>query len=98
MTPASHGQFSILRRFAALTTPRDSKDVCEITACVGRLLGYVDARIASLGVLRQHTEQQEYDRAIRVISDEIGTETLVKLMALGAAMSEDRAVEYALSI
>jgi hypothetical protein len=48
--------------------------------------------------LRQYTEQQEYDRVFRVLSDEIGAETLAKLMALGAAMSEDQAVEYALSL
>jgi tetratricopeptide (TPR) repeat protein len=63
-----------------------------------RLLGYVDARLSGLEALRQHTEQQEYDKMLAALRDALGEDQLAKLMAEGATWTEDRAVVEGLAI
>ena len=57
-----------------------------------RILGFVDARIASLEALREYTEQHEYDAVIPLLRDALGEDALANLMAEGSAWSEDRAI------
>lgn len=61
------------------------------------LLGFVDARLASLEVQREYTEQQEYDRMISALSATIGAR-LPEVMALGGEWTEDGAVAVALEL
>ncbi|MGA8098582.1 MAG: adenylate/guanylate cyclase domain-containing protein [Candidatus Cybelea sp.] len=63
-----------------------------------RLLGYVDARLDAIEASRQHTEQQEHDKMLPALRDALGGDQLAKLMAEGAAWSEDQAVAEALEI
>ena len=57
-----------------------------------RILGFVDARLAAMGSARAE-EQQEYDRVLNLLGDAVGADALGKLMAAGAAMTEEQAVE-----
>ena len=70
----------------------------ETFARGARSIGYVDARIASLGLSRGYADQQEYNRVIDLLRDEIGADHLENLLADGAAMTNGAAIEYALSI
>lgn len=58
------------------------------------LLGFVDARLASLEARREHTEQQEYERVKSAMLETFG-ERLPALMALGGEWTEDSAVAVA---
>jgi hypothetical protein len=86
-----------LTAIAALSTPGDGKVSAARFDNAARLLGYVDARTADLGVSRQYAEQQEYDRVLRALRCKIDTKDLVRLMAGGAVMTADQAVECVLS-
>jgi tetratricopeptide (TPR) repeat protein len=59
------------------------------------LLGFVEARLKSLGVRRDYTERQEYERVVVALRSAL-REGLDKLMALGAQWSEEAAVAVAL--
>ncbi|HEY5425204.1 MAG TPA: tetratricopeptide repeat protein, partial [Candidatus Tumulicola sp.] len=61
-----------------------------------RILGFVDARLIALETSRKYTEQQERDALLTALREAIGAAALDDLMAAGAAMSEDRAVEESL--
>ena len=63
-----------------------------------RILGFVDARLAALGSGRFTVQEQEYDRVLAVLRDAMGAELVANLMADGAAMTEDQAVEEALAV
>jgi predicted ATPase len=96
----------------ALTLSRDVEDHVQVAFTVqhlaaiarndraraARLLGYADARLTVLEVARWHTERQEYDKLLPTLRDALGEDELAKLMAEGAAWSEDRAVEEALKV
>jgi len=60
------------------------------------LLGFVEARLSSLGVRRDYTEQQEYERVVVALRIALG-ERLGKLVALGAQWTEEAAVAFAVS-
>jgi predicted ATPase/class 3 adenylate cyclase len=62
------------------------------------LLGYVDARLAALEVVREFTEQQEYDKMLPALRDALGDDELAKLIKKGATWSEDQAVAEAMLI
>jgi predicted ATPase/class 3 adenylate cyclase len=67
-------------------------------ARAARLLGYVDAHLAALETLREHTERQEYEAILAALSRAFASEELRKLMEEGGAWSEDEAVTEALLI
>jgi predicted ATPase/transcriptional regulator with XRE-family HTH domain len=67
-------------------------------ARAARLLGYVDVRFSALGAPRQYTEQQEYDRVLEALRETFGADEFQRLMADGTTMTEDRAVEEAISV
>jgi predicted ATPase len=83
---------------AALRPAADEEPSRSDRLRVARLLGYVDACLNGLEALRQYTEQQEYDKMLAALRDALGKDQLLKLMAEGAAWSEDQAVGEALSI
>jgi predicted ATPase/transcriptional regulator with XRE-family HTH domain len=59
------------------------------------LLGFVDARLASLEARREYTERQEYERMLQALNAAFGSGRLDELMALGAEWTEDGAVAVA---
>jgi predicted ATPase len=90
-----------LQHSAAITGLRPREDEAradEEPARAALLLGYANARLVALDVKRQYTEQQEYDKLLPALRDALGDDELQKLMADGAAWSEDRAVAEALLV
>ena len=91
----SPGGISVLERGIRRAPYRDTVALlCE--ALDPRLAGYIDVRIAALGTVRQATEQIEYDRMLDILANTFDADELQTLMADGAAMDEDRAIEEAL--
>jgi len=62
------------------------------------VLGFVDARLAGLGAERQYTEQQEYDCTFAFLGAMLGADRFAALMAAGATMSEEEAIDQALIV
>jgi tetratricopeptide (TPR) repeat protein len=60
-----------------------------------RLFGFIDARMNHLEHQREHTEEQEYERAMAVLRNKFHDGELERLMAEGARLSEDNAVAEA---
>jgi predicted ATPase/DNA-binding XRE family transcriptional regulator len=63
-----------------------------------RLFGFVDAHLATMGGIGHSGLQREYDRALAVLHDAIDAGDLVHLMAAGAIMIEDEAIDQAHAI
>lgn len=86
-----------LQHLAAVAAlrPQDIPE-CRATACIkaARILGYVDALENPLWP----GEQREHDRVISVLRDTIGAGELTKLMAEGAAMTQEQAIATAVEI
>jgi len=61
------------------------------------LLGYADARVDALQMIREYTEQHEYDEAVASLRAALGEGRVGMLMSEGAAWNEDRAVAQALN-
>jgi predicted ATPase/class 3 adenylate cyclase len=62
-----------------------------------RLLGYVDAEYDQRAIRREFTEQWGYDKLLAALRETLSADEIKELTAEGAAWSEDRAVEEALS-
>jgi predicted ATPase len=62
-----------------------------------RLLGYVDAQFAKLGVHRDTSELFTYDRLRQSLAGSFGAEQIQVLLDDGASLDEERAVEEALT-
>ena len=82
----------VLQHFAAMAALQGRKLEQAAT-----LLGFVDARLTSLGARRDFTERQEHERAIAVLKSTF-REQLEKLMALGAQWSDEAAATAALEL
>jgi tetratricopeptide (TPR) repeat protein len=63
-----------------------------------RILGFVDARLASLESAREYTEQKEYERLFAVLGTSLGVEQRDALIREGASWVEALAVAEALAI
>jgi predicted ATPase/transcriptional regulator with XRE-family HTH domain len=63
-----------------------------------RLFGFVEARRTELGISLDYGLRQEYNRALAVLRDAIGTDELTHLMIAGASMTEDEAVAQAYAL
>jgi tetratricopeptide (TPR) repeat protein len=87
-----------LAAVAALRPQGKAERTFEEHARAVRIMGFVDARVAVLGVARWYTEQQEYDRVLAVLRGAVGAAELADLMVAGAEMTEDQAIEEALII
>ena len=64
---------------------------------VARVLGFADARMAAMGSARGSANVFNRERALAALHDQIGEDAVAELMALGAAMTQDEAVEEALA-
>jgi tetratricopeptide (TPR) repeat protein len=62
------------------------------------VIGYVDARIATLGCPREYTEQQEYDRVRTALERVLGQHDVERFVTAGAAMSQDAAAAVAVAL
>ncbi|MEO6834488.1 MAG: hypothetical protein ABI231_01085 [Candidatus Tumulicola sp.] len=83
---------------AALRVPIAAEGSTEIRSHAARLLGFSDARIAAMGSGRQPADQRVYDRALAALHDAMGADTVASLMAEGAVMTEEQAVDEALAL
>ncbi len=63
-----------------------------------KLLGYVDACTVLAGIFREYTDQQEYDRVLAALRATVPSDDLAQLMAQGATLTPQRAIELALSV
>ncbi len=82
-----------LQHLGAIATLRDG----SASPKTARIFGFVDARLAALGSTRMHNqEQSEYDRALAVLRDSLGSERVAELMKSGAAMTQPDVVKEAL--
>ncbi|MFY9886565.1 MAG: hypothetical protein WAL67_04145 [Candidatus Cybelea sp.] len=63
-----------------------------------RILGFVDARLAAMGSIREQVSQQMRSRVRALLRNALGTDAVVQLMTEGAAMTEEQTVEEALII
>jgi hypothetical protein len=61
-----------------------------------RLLGFLDASFEATGATR-NLDVEERDRALAALRDALGADSVAKLMAEGAAMTEEQAVAEASS-
>jgi tetratricopeptide (TPR) repeat protein len=105
LSAARDAQFSVglawtLQHLAAIAVLRTSADVPVVEDCrrAARILGYADARLSALEVLRGYTEQQEYDAMIPALRDALDGDELSKLMAEGSTWNEDQAVAEAMLV
>jgi hypothetical protein len=64
-------------------------------AKAGQVLGFVDARLEALASGRDFIERPQYERVLAVLRETLGSDALAKLMAAGATMNADQAVEEA---
>ena len=92
--------FSI-QHLAAVATLRSRDDQRQArtdrTRAV-RLLGYVDARVATLDARREHTEQREYDAILPLLCEAVGRHEFAILTSEGRAWTEDRAIAEAMLV
>jgi non-specific serine/threonine protein kinase len=86
-----------LAAIAALRAGDNSTDRLVDLQRAASVLGFVNARLAERGRLREYTEQQEYDKMLPVLRNELGAD-LDALMNEGKQWSEDQAVAVALKI
>jgi predicted ATPase/class 3 adenylate cyclase len=84
-----------LQHLAAVDTLRPGANERSLKERAASLLGYVDARLATLQALREYTEQQQYDAMLPLLRDALGADELLRLLGKGSAWSEEQAVEEA---
>jgi hypothetical protein len=65
---------------------------------IGRLIGFVDACLTTIGDQAYFGLQRERDRALALLRNAIGKDILSQLMAAGATMTEDEAIDQAHAI
>ncbi len=87
-----------LAAIAALWPRVLGSDRCESQGRAARLLGFVDARYSELQLVREYTEQQEYDSMLAALRDELGFTRLTQLMDEGRTWNENQAVAEALLV
>jgi len=87
-----------MAEIAALRPRGEAKNPAAARTKTAQLLGFVDARFKALGSVRQYTSQPQYDRALVALREAVGDDELTKLMAEGAELTEEQAVEAALEL
>ncbi len=90
----------VLQHFAAIASLQHTLDDHPLGRKLEQaamLLGFIEARLRSLGARRDYTERQEHERVVAVLKSALG-EQLDKLMALGAQWSEEAAATAALEL
>src|SRR5579871_3755921 len=89
-----------LQRLAAIAALRPgdrAEESPEDRRRAARLLGYIDRRLEQLDAVREHTEQQEYEKMIAALKAVLSEHELAALREEGRALGEERAVTEALS-
>jgi Arc/MetJ family transcription regulator len=61
-------------------------------------MGYVDKRLGELEVIREYTEQQEYDKMTLALREALGAGELARLMQEGVGWNEDQAYAEAMLV
>ena len=72
----------------------ERKRVVQLQAAA--LVGFVDARLAELGSLRGHTDEQEHDRLVATLKRDLGNGSFSAAAAEGASFTVPAALEAAL--
>ena len=67
-------------------------------AKAGQVLGFVDARLEALASGRDFIELPQYERVLAVLRCAMGVDVVANLMAEGAAMTQEQAIETALAL
>lgn len=90
-----------VQHLAAIATlrPRVTRESVR-TAHEGaaQFLGFVDGRLTALGSTKFRQQQQQRDRSLAALCDTLGRKSVTRLMAAGAAMTEDQAIADALRL
>jgi predicted ATPase/transcriptional regulator with XRE-family HTH domain len=84
-----------LEHLAAIGVLRPKTTDHDACARAARILGFVDARLAAMGTIRQHTQRQEYGKVLAALHDALGADGVTELMAAGATMTEEQAIAQA---
>ncbi len=85
---------SVVQHLAAIDALRPDQEE-GVRARAARLLGFVNARLASLEASREHTEQLEYDAMVTALQANLGADRLARLIAEGEHWTEQRAIDEA---
>jgi predicted ATPase/DNA-binding XRE family transcriptional regulator len=83
---------------ACLRPEVPTEQSCRASAIAARILGFVDVRLAALASARYEWVQPQHDQALAALHDALGTDAVASLLAEGARMTENQAVEAALAI
>jgi hypothetical protein len=86
-----------LAAVAILDDDRRKRDA-PILRRAANILGFADESLIKMGLTRDATTQQEYDKIIMVLREAVGEGAAEKLMAAGKQWTEDQAVAEALAI
>ncbi len=89
--------FQHIAAIAALNVDSEQHPSAKKREQAAMLLGFVDARLRSLGANRDYTERQEYERAIAALRDAL-RDRFDAIVALGAEWKEDNAVAVAAAL
>jgi len=87
-----------LAAVAALRPSDGAERMREDRSRAARVLAYIDGRLTKLDAVREYTEQQEYDKMVIALSAVLCEDELATLREEGNLLTEERAVEEALSI
>ena len=90
-----------LQHFAAIAALRPKLDAAterRDAAYAGRLAGFVSARMATLGVMRDYTERIEYERISSALGQMLSDDERAAIFDDGAAWSDDRAAAEAILV
>ncbi len=87
-----------LGAIAALRPHAGAPRAAEARRQAARILGFSEARIAAVGSSLWPDDQLVYHQAVAVLGEAMGAATITKLMAEGAAMTEQQAIEEALVV
>jgi len=87
-----------LAAVAALRPHDDSLQGADDRARAARLTGFVDGRIAALEVMREYTEQHEYEVTLEALRAALSSDAIMAFMNDGRTWTLDQAVEVALRV
>jgi tetratricopeptide (TPR) repeat protein len=84
----------ILALVAVLKPPVEGRSTSEELAGAARLFGFLGPRL-SIVEPEKYGLQREYDRALAVLRGAVGADVVTQLMAAGATMTDDEAIDQA---
>jgi predicted ATPase/transcriptional regulator with XRE-family HTH domain len=88
----------LLAAVAALRPRPDAEQTAKSRALAARILGFSDACNEAIGLQRFPNTDPQYDRIISALRESLRADAVAKLMAAGATMTEEQAVEAASKI